>query len=57
MRAKDSLRDLNILLFEHLDKRAKQDYLDQLVERSGEVVTSDTIEVDSINKLKDIFGQ
>lgn len=60
LKAKESLRELANLTFDHLPKADKQKYLDDLLYKSGEDLSDDTIEVDnaeSLIKLKNIFGQ
>lgn len=57
MRAKNSIRDLSNYSYQHLQPKDKQEYIDSLIERSGEKPVGDTIEVDNIDKLKQMFGQ
>lgn len=57
MRAKNSIRDLSNYSYQHLEPKDKREYIDSLIERSGEKPVDDTIEVDNIEKLKQMFGQ
>lgn len=57
MRAKNSIKDISNYSYQHLEPKDKKEFIDSLIERSGEKALDDTIEVDNIQKLKQMFGQ
>jgi len=57
LRAKNTLRDITTSTYGSLEKKDKMEVLEELIERAGDKPVDDTIEVNDIHKLKEIFGQ